>query len=194
MKTWSFLPPHSWMQKNNNAKWKEFVHAYLACIRWTDEQLGRVLDALDAGPHADNTIIVFYSDQGFIWREIALVEVLLWERSTRVPMIISTPGGLKSQLSPDGRIAEHLPTLVELCGLGDGPDNLEGVSLKALLNNPGSHGNIRPSPRSCRTTTPSAPSDGVTSATPTAARSFTTTKSTLTSGPIWQMIPGRKKR
>ena len=137
MKTWSFLPPHSWMQKNNNAKWKEFVHAYLACIRWTDEQLGRVLDALDASPHADNTIIVLYSDHGFhLGEKSRWSKFSLWERSTRVPMIISTPGGLKGRRC--ARTVELLsiyPTLVELCSLGDGPDSLEGVSLKPLLNN-----------------------------------------------------------
>ena len=135
--TITHLPQHSWMQRNNNAKWKEAVHAYLACVRWTDEQLGRVLQALDASGHADNTIIVFYSDHGFhLGEKLRWSKVSLWERSTRVPLIISAPGGLKDRRC--ARTVELLsiyPTLSELCGLSGKPDKLEGVSLKPLLGN-----------------------------------------------------------
>ena len=46
-------------------KWREMVQAYLACITFTDTQLGRVLDALDNSPDRDNTIIVLWSDHGW---------------------------------------------------------------------------------------------------------------------------------
>lgn len=136
--TYAHLPSHSWMQENNNAKWKEAVHAYLACVRWTDEQLGRVLRALDGSPHADNTIIVFYSDHGFhLGEKLRWSKVSLWERSTRVPLIISVPGGLKDRrCAQTVELLSIYPTLIELCGLNGGPDELEGVSLKPLLRNP----------------------------------------------------------
>jgi arylsulfatase A-like enzyme len=57
------IPTHDWMQQDN--RWEEAVHTYLASINWMDEQLGRVLDALDKGPHADNTIVVLLSDHGY---------------------------------------------------------------------------------------------------------------------------------
>ncbi|MCB1124222.1 MAG: sulfatase-like hydrolase/transferase, partial [Verrucomicrobiae bacterium] len=53
-------PPHSWFVENDT--WKDAVQAYLACIRWTDEQVGRVLDALAASQHADDTVVILYSD------------------------------------------------------------------------------------------------------------------------------------
>ena len=56
-------PPHDWFVTKN--KWRGAVQSYLACNLWTDEQVGRLLDALDAGPHAKNTVIVLYSDHGF---------------------------------------------------------------------------------------------------------------------------------
>ena len=135
--TRTHLPRHPWMQENNNAKWKEAVQAYLACVRWTDEQLGRVLDALDASPYADNTIIVFYSDHGYhLGEKLRWSKVSLWERSTRVPLIISMPGGLKSQhCERPVELLSIYPTLFELCGLSNKPD-LEGTSLKPLLGNP----------------------------------------------------------
>jgi iduronate 2-sulfatase len=48
-----------------NANAKEIVQAYLACVSFVDAQVGRVLDALEQGPHRDNTIIVLFSDHGF---------------------------------------------------------------------------------------------------------------------------------
>jgi arylsulfatase A-like enzyme len=40
------------------------MRSYLACVRGTDEQIGRVLDALDRSSHADNTIVILYADHG----------------------------------------------------------------------------------------------------------------------------------
>ncbi len=46
-------------------KEREGIQAYLACISFIDKQVGRVLDALDASQHANNTIIVFWGDHGW---------------------------------------------------------------------------------------------------------------------------------
>jgi len=136
--TRTHLPRHSWMQENQNAKWKEAVHSYLACVRWTDEQLGRVLKALHAGGHADNTVIVFYSDHGFhLGEKLRWSKVSLWERSTRVPLIVSAPGTLKGRrCARPVELLSIYPTLIDLCGLSDAPNKLDGVSLKPLLDNP----------------------------------------------------------
>ena len=44
---------------------RQFVRAYLACVTFADEQLGRILDAWDASPHARNGYIVLWSDHGY---------------------------------------------------------------------------------------------------------------------------------
>ena len=41
------------------------IHGYLACISYADAMLGRVLDALEDSPYADNTIVVIWSDHGY---------------------------------------------------------------------------------------------------------------------------------
>ena len=41
------------------------IHGYLACISYADAMIGRVLDALEASPHADNTLVVLWSDHGY---------------------------------------------------------------------------------------------------------------------------------
>lgn len=128
-------PAHSWFVESG--RWKEAVQSYLACIRWTDEQVGRVLDALAASQHADNTIVVLYSDHGFFLGEKERwAKQSLWEQATRVPFIISVPG--IDQSKPCNRPVELLsiyPTLIELCGLPH-RDDLDGVSLRPLLANP----------------------------------------------------------
>ncbi len=128
-------PPHQWFVEQG--KWKEAVQSYLACIRWTDEQVGRLLDALDKSGHSKNTIVVLYSDHGFFLGEKGRwAKQSLWERATHVPFMIDAPG-MKS-----GAICEHptellsiYPTLIELCGLPKRND-IDGVSLKTLLKNP----------------------------------------------------------
>ena len=85
------IPTHKWMREEG--RWEEAVQAYLACIRWTDEQLGRVLDALDTGPHAKDTIVVLFSDHGYhLGEKQRWSKFSLWERTTHVPLIMSVPG------------------------------------------------------------------------------------------------------
>ena len=50
-------------------KWKEAIQAYLASIYFVDKQLGRVLDALEQSPHGENTIVVLWSDHGWMLGE-----------------------------------------------------------------------------------------------------------------------------
>jgi arylsulfatase A-like enzyme len=126
-------PAHDWFV--DKGLWDDAVQAYLACVRFTDQQVGRVLDALDAGPHTDNTIIVLLSDHGFhLGEKQRWAKQSLWERSTRVPFIISVPGGQRgARCGKPVELLSIYPTLVELCGVPERAE-LEGVSLVSLLN------------------------------------------------------------
>jgi len=117
---------------------RELVQAYLASITFADALIGRLLDALEASPAAKNTIIVFWSDHGWhLGEKQHLHKFTLWERSTRIPMIIAAPGvtapGTRTA-RPVGTI-DLFPTLNELCGL-PAPGGLDGQSLVPLLRNP----------------------------------------------------------
>ena len=128
------IPVHDWMKQEN--RWQLAVHAYLASVRWTDEQIGRVLDALDQGPHAKNTIVVLFSDHGYhLGEKQRWSKFSLWERTTRVPLIISVPNGIKGRSEQPVELLSIYPTLIDLCGLSENP-KLEGVSLQPLLENP----------------------------------------------------------
>jgi len=126
-------------------QWKHAVQGYLACIAFADAQIGRVIDALEAGPHKDNTVVVLWTDHGWHlgekehWRKFAL-----WHRATRTPMFISVPEGTQGLPSGSVRgrqchqatsLMDIYPTLIELCGLTPRKD-IAGRSLVPLLKNP----------------------------------------------------------
>jgi len=125
-----------WILQND--LWKNAVQAYLASISFADAQVGRLLDALDASPHAENTIIVLWSDHGMhIGEKEHWEKFTLWEESTRVPLIIVAPGVTNrgGRCKRPVSLLDVYPTLVELCGNTPSPV-LEGQSLVPLLRNP----------------------------------------------------------
>jgi choline-sulfatase len=129
-------PPHEWWVRSG--QWDAGVQAYLASTSFVDAQVGRLLDALDASPHALNTIVVLLSDHGFhLGEKEVWAKRTLWERSTRVPLIISIPGRLRPGVcSRPVELLSLYPTLVELCGLPV-KSGLDGTSMVSLLEKPG---------------------------------------------------------
>jgi len=129
------MPRTDWAIKNN--QWRNIVHAYLACISFSDHQVGRVLSALDNSPYKDNTIIVLWSDHGYhMGEKNTFQKQSLWQRASHVPLVIAGPG-LQGQRRCD-RIVSLLdlyPTLVEMCDLPANAKN-EGRSLVPLLKSP----------------------------------------------------------
>ncbi len=119
--------------------WRTAERAYLASVSFVDAELGRLLDALAEGPHARDTIVCVWSDNGVHhgekehWRKFTL-----WEESTRVPFFLSAPGltagGERIERPVD--LVHVLPTLADLCAL-DVPAAVrarwDGRSLRPLL-------------------------------------------------------------
>lgn len=115
----------------------DFIQAYAACIVFADAQIGRVLDALDASPRRDNTIVVLWSDHGFHLGEKDHIEKFaLWEKANHIPFIVVAPGITKPGSVCDAPVdlSALYPTLLELGGL---PADVacDGVSLAPLLEN-----------------------------------------------------------
>ena len=129
-------PRTEWAKENN--QWRKAIHGYYASITFADEKVGEVLDALEASPYRDNTIVVLWSDHGYhLGEKNTFQKHTLWERSASTPMIISLPksmGGEKHTGRTDRIVGliDLYPTLVDLCGL-PANEKAEGRSLKPLL-------------------------------------------------------------
>ena len=132
--SWSgVVPRHQWIVKND--QWKHAVQAYLASILFVDAQVGKVLDALENSQHAENTVIILWSDHGFhLGTKQRWGKRSLWEASTKVVMMACGPDITPGQRCkwPVGLI-DIFPTLVDLCGLSP-LEGLEGHSLVPQLN------------------------------------------------------------
>ena len=119
---------------------QDAIHGYLACISYADAMIGRVLDALESSPHADNTIVVLWSDHGYHHGEKGdWGKHTLWERTSNVPFIWAGPGIAKGKRS-DATVSliDMYPTLVNMCGLENPRQNLEGRSIAGTLVDPDS--------------------------------------------------------
>ena len=111
---------------------------YLECLVAMDQQIGRVLDKLDALGLAEDTMVVYAGDNGFFWGEHHLTDKRWpYEESIRIPFIVRHPGTIRDP----GRRASQMvlnidlaPTLLELAGL-DRPALMDGESFAPILRN-----------------------------------------------------------
>ena len=100
--------------------WEPLVQGYLAASHFSDECIGVVLDALEAGPYKDNTIVVLWSDHGFhlgeksVWKKHTL-----WEVALQVPFIIKAAGaaGLGQLCHRPVGLIDLYPSLCGLTGV-----------------------------------------------------------------------------
>lgn len=121
---------------NEKGQWRDAVRAYLANIAFADAMVGRLLDALDASPHAKNTVIVLWSDHGWhLGEKQRWHKSTLWDEATRVPLIISQPGAKAERCNRSVSLVDLYPTLCDLCELPK-PERLDGTSLVPLLEDP----------------------------------------------------------
>lgn len=127
---------HHWVEDNH--QWEKVIQAYAASISFSDAMVGRLLDAFNKSDYADNTIIVLWSDHGMHMGEKQNIEKFtLWEKSTRVPLIISVPGLTQkgSKCEQAVSLMDLYPTLAELTGF-EKPPHLDGQSLLPQIKNP----------------------------------------------------------
>ncbi len=116
-------------------KYQRYLHDYLATLRAVDENVGRVLDYLEREGLAENTLVVYASDQGFFLGEHGWFDKRwIYEESLRTPLLMRWPGVIEP-----GRVDRHLvsnldfaETFLEAAGVPV-PAEMQGRSLLPLL-------------------------------------------------------------
>ena len=107
---------------------------YYASIAYTDAQIGRILNALDAAGQMDNTILVFASDNGLSLGEHGLLgkQNVYEGGGLCVPLVVVAPGVKPSQNQSFVYLFDVFPTICDLCGFA-APSQTDGRSLATIL-------------------------------------------------------------
>ena len=137
--------PVDWVLSKNdhktileNEQWHAAVRGYLASCTFCDAKVGEILSALENSPHADNTIVVFLSDNGFhLGEKLHWRKFVLWEEATQVPLVFYSKSNLVGKGVCAGAVSliDVGPTLFQLSGLNhEGFE--DGVSLFPSLAEP----------------------------------------------------------
>ena len=129
------MPTIGWAIENN--EWRPILQAYLASVSFMDHCIGIALEALRTSAYADNTYIILFSDNGYhLGEKSRFAKMSLWERSTRVPLIIAGPGVKTGQTNAPVGLIDLYPTVLEMAGLPENPYNA-GLSLMPFLKGEG---------------------------------------------------------
>ncbi|VUC23419.1 unnamed protein product [Clonostachys rosea] len=124
--------------KQELAEWKfqRYMQRYLRTIQSVDDNVGRMLDYLDAESLTENTIVVYTSDQGFFLGEHGWFDKrFIYEESFLMPFLIRFPREIKPKSVCDDIICnvDFAPTFLDFAGVRI-PTYMQGVSFKSLLH------------------------------------------------------------
>ena len=126
------MPHMQWVKDND--QWRKIVRAYLASVSFVDHCVGIVLTALEKSSFRDNTVVIFCSDHGYHLGEKGLFQKFtLWQRATRVPLILSGKGIPSShRIDTAVGLIDIYPTLASITN-STPPSWAQGQSLMPLL-------------------------------------------------------------
>jgi len=133
-----------YMKNGGEKLLKRWTQAYLANVAFVDDQIGKVLDAMEKSPYADNTYVLFTSDHGYhMGEKLYLFKNSVWEESCRVPFIVAGPGVKKDAVCDHPiSLVDLYPTFIDLCHINKATNRslnqqpLDGFSIKPFLNDP----------------------------------------------------------
>lgn len=131
------LPTPEGLTKLEEKKWKyqRYIKDYLRCVASVDDNVGRLLDYLDQENLAEDTVVVYTSDQGFFLGDHGWYDKrFMYEESLRMPYIMRYPRLIKAGTVDKNMIlnVDFPATFLELAGLPI-PQHFQGNSFKGLL-------------------------------------------------------------
>ncbi len=112
-------------------KYRRYIEDYLNCIKAVDESVGEITRWLEANGLAENTIVIYTSDQGFFLGEHGFFDKrIMYEEAFRTPLVMKYPREIR-QGSVSGSLVQNLdvaPTLLDVAGIPV-PEEMQGKSL-----------------------------------------------------------------
>ena len=116
-------------------RYQRYIKDYLRVVASIDDNVGRILDYLDANNLTDNTIVVYTSDQGFFLGDHGWFDKrLMYEQSLQMPLLIRYPELIAAGTVRDDIVVnvDFGPTLLDLCGV-KAADHVQGRSFAPML-------------------------------------------------------------
>ncbi|MEZ6130410.1 MAG: sulfatase [Planctomycetaceae bacterium] len=128
------------LQGDDLIRWKyqRYIKDYLRCVASVDDNVGRVLDYLDTSGLADNTVVIYSSDQGFYLGDHGWFDKrFMYEESYRMPLVVKWPGKVQPKTVNHNLVSnlDFAETFLDIAG-AEIPTDMQGLSLKPLLTAP----------------------------------------------------------
>lgn len=122
-------------QEKRSWKYQRYMQDYLGCIASVDDNVGRVLDYLDESGLAENTIVVYTSDQGFYLGEHGWFDKrFIYDESFKTPLLIRWPNEITPGTTSDEMVQnlDFAQTFLEAAQI-EAPGDMQGESILPLL-------------------------------------------------------------
>ncbi|MBR9997314.1 MAG: sulfatase [Cyclobacteriaceae bacterium] len=116
--------------------YQRFIKDYLRVVDAIDENVGKLVDFLDAGELAENTIVIYCSDQSYFTGEHGWAEkMLMYEEALQMPLLMRWPGKIFPGTRIQGMVQniDYAPTLLDIAGL-EIPEEMQGRSFVPILD------------------------------------------------------------
>ena len=116
-------------------KYQRYMQDYLACVASVDDSVGELLDYLEETGLAENTIVIYSSDQGFYLGEHGWFDKrFMYEESLRTPLLVRWPGVTKPNTTNDKIVSnlDFAETFLDFAGVNI-PSDMQGASITPLL-------------------------------------------------------------
>lgn len=114
-------------------KYQQYMEDYLSCITAVDENIGILLDYLESSGLAENTIVIYTSDQGFFLGEHGWYDKrFMYNEAHQMPLLISGPGMENNTDKHMITNADFAPTILGLAGV-ETPEDMQGESFHEIL-------------------------------------------------------------
>ena len=131
-------PPPEGLSEEEMANWnyQRYIKEYLRCVASIDDNVGRMLDYLDEDGIADDTLVIYTSDQGFFLGDHGWYDKrFMYEESLRMPFLVRYPREIQPGSASDAMSLniDFAETWLDYAGVPI-PDDMQGTSLRPILN------------------------------------------------------------